>query len=472
MKEVIFREYDIRGIVGTELLLDQVYDLARAIAYYFKQHSSELNTIALGMDGRTHSPAIKNEIVRAITDAGLNVIFVGLCPTPAFYFALHTYPVDAGIMITASHNTKEYNGLKICLGTASIWGTELQKIKQLYVEKKHLPHADPGTLTDQPIIPEYITWLINHFSDLKKLELPFVIDCGNGTAGTVIPELIKKMEWPNVTLLYEEVDGTYPNHEADPTVERNMEDAKNLLAQSNAQFGVGFDGDCDRMAAMTKKGFLIPGDQLLAVFARPIIEQHPVAGIVFDIKSSAGLIELLERWDATPIMSPSGHSIIKDMMFEHHALLGGELSCHFFFKDRYFGYDDGIYALLRLLEIMQRTGKTLSELIAVFPHRYSSTELRLSCPEDKKRSIVQEIKKKIEEQYPDTQIITLDGIRASFPFGWGIIRASNTQAVLSMRFESDTKEGLKKVITLFYELLQPYLDSIELKELTQAKEVI
>lgn len=472
MKEVIFREYDIRGIVGTELLLDEVYDLAQAIAYYFKHHRSELTTIALGMDGRTHSPTIKNEIVRAVTDAGLNVIFVGLCPTPAFYFALHTFPVDAGIMITASHNTKEYNGLKICLGTTSIWGTELQKIKQLYQEKKHLPHVDAGMVTDQPIIPKYIEWLITHFSHLKKLELPFVIDCGNGAAGTVIPELIQKMEWPNVTLLYEEVDGTYPNHEADPTVERNMQDVKNLLEQSNAQFGIGFDGDCDRMAAMTKKGFLVPGDQLLAVFAQPIIEKHPGAGIVFDIKSSAGLIELLDQWGATPIMSPSGHSIIKDMMFEHHALLGGELSCHFFFNDRYFGYDDGIYALLRLLEIMQRTGKTLSELISLFPHRYSSAELRLSCPEDKKRSIVQEVKKKIEQQYPDAPIITLDGVRVTFPFGWGIIRASNTQAALSMRFESDTKEGLTKVITLFCELLKPHLNSSALAELERAKELI
>lgn len=469
MKDVIFREYDIRGIVGKEFLINQAYDLTRAIAFYLRKHNPAIKTIAVGMDGRTHSPAIKKEICRALNDSGIDVRFVGLCPTPALYFALHTTPVDGGLMITASHNAKEYNGIKICLGTSSIWGVEIQEIKKLYKENAHIAADKKGTTSDYPIVPTYVEWLSDHFSHLKKINPEIVIDCANGTAGIVVPDLLKKMGWNKSTLLYPEVDGTYPNHEADPTVEENMAQVKRMLQKTDATFGIGFDGDCDRMAPMTKNGFLVPGDQLLAVFAQPILKQHPGAGIVFDIKSSAGLIELLEKWGADPIMSPSGHSIIKETMQQYSALLGGELSCHFFFKDRYFGYDDGIYAALRLLEIMYETGKSLAELIAIFPQKQSSPELRLACPEDKKKEIITAIKKELNQRYPAASIITLDGLRVTFDFGWGIIRSSNTQPVLSMRFESETHEGLAHVIDIFYELLKPYLDQAALSTLRKAK---
>jgi phosphomannomutase/phosphoglucomutase len=470
MKDVIFREYDIRGVVDHELHLDQVYDLTRAIAFYFHHKNPATKTIAVAMDGRIHSPAIKDEVCRALQDSGIDVFFVGTCPTPALYFSLFTKPVDGGIMITASHNGKEFNGMKICLGTNSIWGKEIQEIKNLYNQKKYCAAQSRGTITHHPIIPEYIAWLTNHFRHLRGMPLRMIIDCGNGAAGTVLPDLVAAMQWHNVTLLYPEVDGTYPHHEADPTIAANMRDIQTLLATTDAAVGIGLDGDCDRMVPMTKEGFLVPGDQLLSLFAQQILAQHPGAGIVFDIKSSSGLIELLHAWQAQPVMSPSGHSIIKDMMHKHTAILGGELSCHFFFKDRYFGYDDGIYAMLRMCEIVHASGKSLSELLKIFPRKCSSAELRLACPENKKQIIVHQLKQ-LFTSLPNAQVITIDGVRATFPFGWGLVRPSNTQASLSMRFESDTKDGLHTVMALFRNALTHHLEPSILAQFTQHMEI-
>lgn len=463
MKDVIFREYDIRGIIDQEFFIDHVYDLTCAIIYYFHQKNPIIKTIAIGMDGRIHSDAIKQEMCRAITDSGLDVIFVGICPTPALYFSLHTLAVDGGLMITASHNAKEYNGIKICLGTSSIWGTALQAIKELYKKKAAILASRKGMLYDHPIIPHYIAWLANHFNHLKQLPLNLVIDCGNGAAGTALPALFAALQWPNVTLLYPEVDGTYPHHEADPTVAANMRDLSNYVRMHQPILGIGLDGDCDRMVPMTHDGNLVPGDKLLAIFAQQLLQKKPKNSIVFDIKSSSSVAELIERWDGIAVMSPSGHSIIKDMMLTHHALLGGELSCHFFFKDRYFGYDDGIYALLRLCEIIHQSGQSLSELLALFPQKYSSIELRLACPDEKKQEIITNLKT-IFTLIPQTQLLTLDGIRVTFPSGWGLIRPSNTQAALSMRFESNTKEGLRNIMHLFYQELTPYLVPAELQK--------
>jgi len=492
VNDTIFREYDIRGNVGQDLIIDQVYDLARAIAFYFKKHNPSLKTIAVGMDGRIHSSAIKEEICRAFTDSGIDVLFLGVCPSPALYFSLYTQPVDGGLMITASHNTKEYNGIKVCLGTESVWGKELQIIKQWYKEKKHIDAQQSGAVRDLPIIPSYLDYLCKQFESLHGFTKKIIIDCGNGAAGTVLPHLIKRMNWQHITLLYPEVDGTYPHHEADPTVAKNMQDVKRLLENTDAAFGIGLDGDCDRMAVMRKNPpslirayrlgklrrtsgrreiALIPGDQLLAVFAQQLLKKHPNAGIVFDIKSSSGLTELLEQWGAHPIMSPSGHSIIKDMMRTHNALLGGELSCHFFFKDRSFGYDDGIYAMLRFFEIIQETEKSPAQLISIFPSKYSSPEFRLSCPEAKKRSIVDHLKDYFSQQ-KDGSIITIDGVRVTFPFGWGIVRASNTQAALSMRFESDSKKGLQNIMERFETALIPELSPEALATLQQYKETM
>jgi phosphomannomutase/phosphoglucomutase len=468
VKDIIFREYDIRGLVGQELVIDQVYDLSRAIAYYFREQNPDVKTVAIGMDGRIHSQMIKEQMSRGFIESGIDVMYLGICPTPALYFSLHRKPVEGGLMITASHNGPEYNGIKICLGTTCVWGSQLQQIKNLYKEKKFIAADKCGAETSRPIVPLYVEWLSKHFKHLKGRDLSVVIDCGNGAAGTVLPDLIQIMKWKNVELLCQKVDGTYPNHEADPTVEKNMLEVKKFLQDTDIRLGIGLDGDCDRMAPMTKKGVLVPGDQLLALFAQQVLSEVPGAGIVFDIKASSGLVELLNQWGARSIMSPSGHSIIKDTMAKEYALLGGELSCHFFFKDRYFGFDDGIYAMLRLFEIITTSGKSLDELLRIFPKKYSSPELRLPCDEQQKEVIIESLTNHFLKR-DDVSIIKMDGIRVTMPYGWGIVRASNTQSVLSMRFESDTAQGLKKVIDDFYEALKPHLGDNQLEELLNHK---
>lgn len=458
MQDVIFREYDIRGKVGTELIIDDAYDLACAIAYYLVGKDPHVKTVAVAMDGRTHSPAICNQVTRALQDSGLAVMFVGMCPTPALYFALRMLPVQAGIMVTASHNPAEYNGMKVCLGTTSVWGKEIQEIKNLFKARKKIISECRGAYTEQLITPAYVEWLAEHFAHIKNMQLSAVVDCGNGAGGMVMPQLIKAMGWKHVQLLYPEVDGTYPNHEADPTVEKNMRDVKQVLASTDTHVGIGLDGDCDRMAPMTKSGFLVPGDQLLALYAQSVVRAHPGVAVVFDVKVSSAVIEVLENMGAKPCMSPAGHSIIKEQMRIHHALLGGELSCHFFFNDRYFGYDDAFYAMMRLFELLVQSGKTLDDLLRIIPKKFSSPEYRVKCNEDKKVSIVAAVKD-VFMRRADATTITIDGVRATLPYGWGLVRVSNTQPALTIRFESDSQQGLQQVKQDFYTALQPYFDN-------------
>ncbi len=457
MNDIIFRQYDIRGKVGSEMSVDETFAIAQAIAFYFIQKNPHMKTVAVGADGRTHSPEIKERVCSALTESGLNVVFVGVCPTPVLYFALFTLPVDAGIMITASHNGPEYNGLKICLGKESVWGEQIQEIKKMVKTGQQVENAAPGMYKEEMLIPAYIAWMVDHFTHLKNMNLKAVVDCGNGAAGTVLPQLIKAMNWPHIKLLHEKVDGTYPNHEADPTVEKNMQDVKKVLETTDTQIGLGLDGDCDRMAAMTKKGELVEGDKLLALFAKEIIADRPGAKIVFDIKCSSGLAELLTAWGAVPVMSPSGHSIIKDQMKKNNALLAGELSCHFFFSDRYFGYDDGIYAMMRLFELLVKSNKTLDELLAIFPQKYSTREIRISCAQQELPKILSHLHKELTAR-SDAQLITIDGIRVSFPHGWAIVRQSNTQPVICLRFEGNSPSELDRIKKDFIAYLQPFIN--------------
>ena len=457
MQDTIFREYDIRGKVGSEFDINQTYDLTRAIACYLKEQDPSIEAIAVAMDGRLSSPLIKDFMIQALRDGGLNVFFIGVCPSPVLYFSLYQLPVQAGLMITASHNPKEYNGIKISLGTKTVWGQQIKEIGNYYRTKKFLPMVNKGWIKEYFLHDDYINWLFNHFPSLVAMPLSVVIDCGNATGGTILPQLIKKMQWDAVQLLYPEVDGNYPNHEPDPTVAANMAHVKMLLSETTTQVGIGLDGDCDRVAAMTKSGFLIPGDQLLAVFAQDILKKNVGSSIVMDIKASLGLIELVQEWKAQPIMAPCGHAIIKEYMEKHKALIGGELSCHFFFNDRHFGYDDGIYAMMRLFEIITMSGQSLEELISIFPKKYSSPEIRLECSEEKKPIIIEFLKKEFASK-KDLGLLTLDGIRVTYPNGWANVRSSNTQSVLSMRFEADSLKNLDHIKNDFIELLTSYFD--------------
>ncbi len=462
MKDCIFREYDIRGKVGTELLLEEVYNLGCAIAVFLIEKKQSLQTIAVGMDGRLHSPHIKKELCRAFRDSGISVRFIGLCPTPVLYFALHTQEIDAGVMITASHNGPDYNGIKICLGKDSVWGSEIKEILKLYKTKARILATTQGYYSeDTSTVDKYIDWLVDHFAHLQGMALSAVVDCANGVAGIVMPALKEKMGWDHINLLYPEVDGTYPNHEADPTVEKNMTQVKYILSTTNIQVGIGLDGDADRMAPMTKSGILVCGDQLLALFSEPVIAQHPGRAVIFDSKCSQILPALLTTWGGQPHMAPSGHSIIKSELKKHNAVLAGELSCHFFFNDRYFGYDDAIYAMLRLFELLLLSGKSLDELVMRLPRTFSTREIRVPCQETEKWSIIDNVKQHFLDR-PNTEINTLDGIRIKTQYGWGLVRVSNTQPVICIRCESETEKGFEKIKHDFTKALLPYFKDLEL----------
>lgn len=458
MNSCIFREYDIRGLIGQELLLEDCYDLGRALTTYLAHKNPGANTIIIGRDGRTHSQIIFDEFSQAAIDMGFDVINLGLVPTPVAYFAVKRFKNPAMIMITASHNPKEYNGIKV-------WGAsgpQIQEIRKIYETKEFCQaiKQDLGKVINKhSIINEYIDYLVAAFSHLKNCSIKALIDSGNGAAGAVVPQLIQAMGWKNAKQIFSEVDGNFPNHEADPTTVENMQFAINeLKSNPDLEIGIGFDGDCDRMCPITKSGKLVSGDRLLTLFAKPVLQANPNATIVFDIKSSSCLIEALTKWGANPLISPSGHSIIKDAMIKHNAKLAGELSCHFFFNDRYFGYDDGIYAMMRLVEILAKEGRSLDELLDEMPAKESTAEIKIKCATEADKKIIVEQVKCILAARKDVQAITIDGIRAQMSYGWGLLRASNTQPALILRFESDSKEGLNQVKSDFYDALKPHFD--------------
>lgn len=469
MKPSIFREYDIRGRIGSELLLDEVYPLIQAIITFLKNKNRKIKTILVGRDGRESSPHIYEQTIKAIIHAGLDVVAVNIVPSPVLYFGMHTLNVQAGLMITASHNPADYNGIKIMLGTHCVWGNDIGQIKTLYYEYKIDNGSDiteHGKISEYNLIAPYINYMVDQFAHLKNIRMPVVFDCGDAVASVVMPDLVTAFGWRNVQLLCTDITTPFAHHEADPTVEKNMLDVKVAVQTTDAQLGIGFDGDADRMAAMTKAGILVTGDKLLAIFAQQLAQTDPASSVVFNVTMSSGLIDLLNSWKLQPRMVPTGHAIVKEKMDEYKALLGGEGSCHFFFKDRYFGYDDGIYAALRLLEIIHQTKKSLDELITIFPIKYTSREYRIACADDKKREIVQNIEKILSE-CKTVELITIDGVRASWPYGWGIVRAANTQPALSVRFEADSPEKLQQIKKLFVDMLARFIDAPLLKELQE-----
>ena len=456
IQDHVFREYDIRGIVGQDFDIASAYDLGHALAVYFTTQNPAVKTVAVGQDGRIHSQDIKQQLCAGLQDSGLDVIFIGTCTTPMLYFATHTLDVQAGLMVTASHNPKEYNGVKICLGTQSVYGAQVRVIRDLFGQKKRRTPIKTGQYTQQPIKQQYIDWFIQQFAHLKNSSIAAIVDCGNGAAGTVLPDLIAAMNWANVQLLYWQVDGTYPHHEADPTVEKNMGDLRAALADSDATIGMGLDGDCDRMAAMTKQGQLILGDKLLALFAQPIIAQHAGARFVVDVTTSSALLELLEQAGAHTTLSPAGHANIKQAMKASGALLGGEVSCHFTFGDRHLGFDDGIYALFRLVELLEQSGKTIEQLLMSYPVKVSTPNYRLACSLDIRPTIVQAVKN-YYQQRADVQLILVDGVRVQFSHGWAIIRLSNTEALLSLRFEAQTVSQVVELKKEFIAIMRDYI---------------
>lgn len=464
MKDSIFRKYDIRGKVGSDLPIEEVYNFGRALAFYLKSKNPRLSTIAVGMDGRTHSPAIKEELIKALLDSGINVTFIGVCPTPLLYFATHNLDVEAGVMITASHNPPEYNGFKIVLNKEPINENDIQDLKEDYKNKKSIKPVRLGKQKDLELYDLYIDTLEGQFPHLKNSQISAAIDCGNGAAGTVIPAIVDRMGWKNVSILCEDVDGRAPNHQADPTKEENLRDVQKHLSETDTHLGFGFDGDVDRFGVMTKDGKLIPCDKLIALYSKFIVQNHPNAGIVFDVRCSSALSDLLESWGARPLLAPCGQVFIKDRMKKDNGLLGGELSGHFCFKDKHLGYDDAIYAMLRFIELLEAFDCPVEELLKEFPHKYNTPEIRIECEEHNKKQIIDTAKEKIKSK-KEYKVDFIDGMMIRSSGQWGILRPSNTQAEISIRMEGSTEEELAKVKELFLELMAEYFDSAYLKNI-------
>ena len=448
MKSYIFRHYDIRGIVHSEFTFADMYIIAHACAYYLQKKG--VSHIALGRDGRVHSFAIYQEIIKAFKEVGFCITDIGCCTTPMLYFAASNAAIQAGIMITASHNNADYNGLKLVINQQSATAENFEEIKHYALAQKRLPEAqNAGSFYQKSVLDEYLTLFVNDFAHLRNCQIPFVVDCSNSVGSLVLKPLCARMGWENATLLLSDIDGTFPNHDPDPTQRKNMQAVYTFLQDSSAVIGFGIDGDADRLSMMTKFGELVEGDKLLALFAYSLQPHYKNFTIIGDAKASYLLPRLLQQWGNNFIMAPCGHANIKRVMYEHNALLGGELSGHFVFNDRFLGFDDGIYALCRVLEILSQTSNS-DQLFAFYPNSVATPELRIEIPEEEKHVCIDAVKLLLTDFYlGDCEINTLDGIRITTAQGWFLMRAAHTQPALSVRFEADSVNGIAQLKQLF-----------------------
>lgn len=438
MNPGIFREYDIRGIAGKEMTEDDVTLIGKGIGTFLKAHGcTKLN---VGRDCRETSDSYNERIIEGLLSTGCDVTDIGVCPTPVFYYSIKYFEREGGVMVTASHNPKEYNGFKICKNLDSVHGKDIQKILGIINEGNFA--QGKGSRSADEIIPAYKTYVTENIRLPKPLKVG--IDAGNGTAGVVAVPVIKGIGC-EVHDIFCDMDGTFPNHEADPTVAKNMQDLISMVKDKGLDIGIGYDGDGDRVGVVDEKGNIIFGDKLMIIFAREILSRKPGATFVSEVKCSKVMYDDIEKKGGKAIMWRTGHSLIKQKMKEVNAELAGEMSGHIFFKDRYFGYDDAIYASCRLLEILSETGKTISDLLSDVPKTYSTPEIRVECPDDIKFQVVEKVTEHFRKR---ENVIDIDGVRVLFDDGWGLVRSSNTQPVLVLRFEAMTEERLSEIQNL------------------------
>ncbi len=449
----LFREYDLRGIVGSELTEDVAERVGRAYSTYASQRG--VKRISVGRDGRLSSPALHKALLSGLLAGGLDVVDIGVCTSPLVYFSLFTLPVGGGIMITGSHNASEYNGFKICLGHTAIHGEEIQELQRIMERGVFI--SGTGRVSSHPIIPDYLAYIKKSFSHVKADRLHVVIDCGNGAAALVAKDALELLGC-KVTSLYGDLDGRFPNHHPDPTVLENLSDLMQSVKQHGADVGIGYDGDADRIGAVDEQGNVLWGDRLLVLYSRDILAVKPGSTIISEVKASQSLYDDIAKHGGRPIMWKTGHSLIKAKMKEESAVLAGEMSGHMFFADRYFGYDDAVYASCRLIEILAQCGRRLSELVSDLPDTVVTPEIRVDLPDTVKFEVVKHVTKRLTEYWREKQplgpaklmlrdLITIDGVRAIFEDGWGLIRASNTQPALVLRFEATSSTQLDKIRT-------------------------
>ena len=438
ISRAIFREYDIRGIAGKDLTEEVAAAVAGAYAAFLAEKGVK-GALAVGRDNRPSGEGLHRALVGGLLSSGVDVVDIGIVPTPLAYWSQHNLAVVGGIQITGSHNPPEYNGFKLGLGTSSIYGADIQHIYELAVAGK-FPRGK-GTLRNEQVIDRYIDDIAARVGKLPRA-LNVVIDCGNGAGALVAPKLFAKLGI-KPRCLFCESDGTFPNHHPDPTIPKNLEALIAAVREDKADIGIAFDGDADRIGVIDHTGEIIWGDYLLIIYARDVLARTGKRqAIVFDVKASQALPEAIEKAGGIPVMWKTGHSLIEEKMHDTHAPVAGEMSGHMFFAEGYYGFDDALYGAARLLRIVADSGKTVRDLLADVPRFVSTPEIRVDCPDDKKFGIVEEAKEYFGAKY---KVITVDGARVLFGDGWGLIRASNTQPVLVMRFEARTKEQLEKI---------------------------
>lgn len=439
MNPEIFREYDIRGLVGKDLIPETVEQIGKAIGTYIRRDGGKI--ITLGWDVRTSSMQFRDILATGILSTGIDVIDVGLVPTPVSYFSLHHCKPDGGVMITGSHNPPEFNGFKVSSGLHSLYGKQIQKILEI-IQKNDFEKGN-GRLSQQSVIDAYM----GKICAVIKIERPVkvVVDGGNGCFGLVGPKLLKKLGL-NPIEIYCEPDGTFPNHHPDPTIPKYMKSLMEKVKSEKAELGIGFDGDADRIGVIDDQGNMLWGDQLLILFGRDILKKQPGATIVGEVKCSQNLFNDVKKNGGVPVMAPAGHSLIKKKMRETNAVLAGEMSGHVCFADNYYGFDDAIFAACRLLQIVASSKQKVSQMLADVPKTFTTPEIRVDCPDDQKFKIVKEITEHFRTRF---NVVDIDGVRILFEGGWGLIRASNTQPVIVLRFEALTQEKLaefKKIV--------------------------
>ncbi|MCB0377599.1 MAG: phosphomannomutase/phosphoglucomutase [Bdellovibrionales bacterium] len=451
-KDHIFREYDIRGVYETDFDTQFAHTLGRAYASFLKDQGCDKLSLTVGYDARLSSPPIVEALVDGLVSSGAHVYKLGLITTPMSYFSMFHLDVDGGFMVTGSHNPPDYNGFKISKGKSTIFGEEIQTLKKYIKEERFI--SGQGKSEDLDISGPYIEKHKKEFGAIKDIGV--VLDCGNGAAGSIVRRLYEAVGL-KPEILFEKPDGTFPNHHPDPTVESNMKDLKMAVAEHSAQIGIGFDGDADRIGIVDENGRFILGDEIMMMVSRDILSRTPGAKIIGDVKCSDRLYDDIAKHGGQPIMWKTGHSLIKNKIKAEGAPFGGELSGHIFFSDRNFGFDDAPYAGLRLIEILANTNKSIDELLEGIPKSFNTPEIRLETTEENKVALVQSLQAHFRSATGDFKLNDIDGIRVSYPDGWALVRSSNTQPVITMRFESHTQEGLDRIEKSIMDLVNPLL---------------
>ena len=432
----IFREYDIRGIVGPQLTTGTVATLGKAIGTFFSRNGAR--RIAIGYDARVSSPLFCELLKQGFIETGCDVVLIGMVPTPVLYHTVFTRDVDGGVMITGSHNPPDHNGFKICLGKSTLFGSQIQEIKQIALAGDFA--AGGGSVEHLDVLGEYCRDIVSRI-ELGPRPIKAVVDAGNGMGGVTGVPVYKELGVELVEL-FTEPDSSFPNHHPDPTVTENLKDTIDAVRAAGADIGIAFDGDGDRIGIVDENGRIIWGDELMVLLSRSILAARPGATIIAEVKCSQTLYDDIAKHGGNGIMWKAGHSLIKAKMKETDAALAGEMSGHIFFADRFYGFDDATFAGARVIEILSRSDKPLSALLADLPPTFSTPELRVDCSDDTKFDVVARV---AEYFARDHEVITIDGARIIFEHGWGLVRASNTQAILVLRFEAQSDEHLAKI---------------------------